>query len=68
VAYLDPESFFIGYFRCLKRCRPGGFAPTSRDRWHRSKKVPGYDPDREIHVRDVVYPSRNLKQRGQEVQ
>ncbi len=27
VAYLDPESFFMGYFRCLNRCRPGGFAP-----------------------------------------
>ncbi len=25
-----------------------------------AQKVPGYDPDREIHVRDVVYPSRNL--------
>lgn len=60
VAYLDPESFFRGYFRCLNRCRPGGFPlyfgklmgldPTT---------VPDFDPDREGHIRDVVYPNRN---------
>jgi replicative DNA helicase len=61
VAYLDPESFFMGYFRCLNRCRPGGFAPHfARLMGIDAAKVPGYDPDREIHVRDVVYPSRNL--------
>jgi KaiC/GvpD/RAD55 family RecA-like ATPase len=61
VAYLDPESFFMGYFRCLSRCRPGGFAPHfARLMGIDAQKVPGYDPDREIHVRDVVYPSRNL--------
>ena len=61
VAYLDPESFFMGYFRCLNRCRPGGFAPHfSRLMGIDAQKVPGFDPDREIHVRDVVYPSRNL--------
>ncbi len=61
VAYLDPESFFMGYFRCLNRCKPGGFAPHfARLMGIDAQKVPGYDPDREIHVRDVVYPSRNL--------
>ena len=25
VAYLNPESFFAGYFRCLNRCIQGGF-------------------------------------------
>ena len=61
VAYLDPESFFMGYFRCLNRCKPGGFAPYfARMMGIDAQKVPGYDPDREIHVRDVVYPSRNL--------
>jgi replicative DNA helicase len=61
VAYLDPESFFMGYFRCLNRCRPGGFAPHfARLMGVDAQKVPGYDPDREIHVRDVVYPNRNL--------
>ena len=61
VAYLDPESFFMGYFRCLNRCRPGGFAPHfARLMGIDAQKVPGYDPDREIHVRDVVYPGRNL--------
>jgi len=61
IVYLDPESFFIGYFRCLNRCRPGGFAPHfARLMGIDAQRVPGYDPDREIHVREVVYPSRNL--------
>ena len=61
VAYLDPESFFMGYFRCLNRCRPGGFAPHfARLLGIDAQEVPGYDPDREIHVRAVVYPSRNV--------
>ncbi|MGD2126017.1 MAG: DnaB-like helicase C-terminal domain-containing protein [Desulfobacteraceae bacterium] len=61
VAYLDPESFFVGYFRCLNRCQPGGF-PLYFGKMVGSdpRKVPGYDPDLEVHVRDVVYPTRNL--------
>jgi len=61
VVYLEPESFFLGYFRCLNRCKPGGFP------FHFSKLMgldprdsPGYDPDREVRARDVVYPGRNL--------
>ena len=27
VAYLDSRSLFAGYFRCLSRCRLGGFPP-----------------------------------------
>ena len=27
VVYLDPGSLFLGYFRCLNRCLPGGFPP-----------------------------------------
>lgn len=62
VVFLNPESYFHGYFRCLNRCTPGGFPlyfgkrmdidPTS---------VPGYDPDREPYARDVAFPTRNLK-------
>jgi len=61
VAYLDPESFFIGYFRCLNRCRPGGFPlHFGKIMGLDPRKVPGYDPDRDVHIRDVVYPSRNI--------
>jgi len=61
VVYLDPESFFMGYFRCLNRCRPGGF-PLYFGRIMEidPQKVPGYDPDREVYVRDIVYPLKNI--------
>lgn len=61
VAYLDPESFFMGYFRCLNRCIPGGFAPHfARMMGIPPQNVPGYDPDREPFVQDVVFPTKNL--------
>jgi replicative DNA helicase len=61
VAYLDPDSLFLGYFRCSNRCRPGGF-PLYFGRLLNldPHKVPGYDPDREQHVRDVMFPIRNI--------
>ena len=60
--YLNPDSFFAGYFRCLNRCLPGGFAlHFSRLMGIDAQKVPGYDPDREPYVRDVLYPIKNLK-------
>jgi replicative DNA helicase len=61
VVYLEPESFFIGYFRCLNRCRPGGFPLYfSKLMGLDPRNVPGYDPDREVQARDIVYPGRNL--------
>ncbi len=58
---LDPESFFYGYFRCLNRCRPGGFAPHfGRLLDIDPKRVPGCDPDRIPYVRNLVYPSKTL--------
>jgi KaiC/GvpD/RAD55 family RecA-like ATPase len=61
VAYLDPESLFLGYFRCTNRCRPGGF-PLHFGRLLNLDlhKVPGYDPDREQHVREVMFPIKNM--------
>jgi replicative DNA helicase len=59
--YMEPESFFLGYFRCLSRCRPGGFPlHFARMMGLDPRKVPGYDPDREVRARDIVYPGRNL--------
>ncbi len=46
-AYLDPGSLFVGYFRCLSRCRPGGFPLYfGKMLGIDPQKVPGYDPDR----------------------
>ncbi|MBU2499512.1 MAG: AAA family ATPase [Proteobacteria bacterium] len=59
--YLDAASLFMGYFRCLSRCRPGGFPIYfGKIMGIDPFKVPGYDPDREAHVRDIVYPTKNL--------
>ena len=61
VVDLDPDSFFYGYFRCLSRCRPGGYAPHFGRLLHLEPKlVPGYDPDRTPYVRSIVFPSKNL--------
>jgi len=61
VVYLDPEGFFTGFFRCLNRCRPGGFPlHFSRLLDLDLRETPGYDPDREVGTRDIVYPGRNF--------
>jgi len=62
VVHLNPESLFAGYFRCLNRCRPGGFPLYfSQLMGIDASKVPGHDPDREPYVRDITYPIKNLK-------
>ena len=59
--YVEPDSFFLGYFRCSKRCKPGGFPlHFARMMGLDPRKVPGYDPDREVRAGDTVYPGRNL--------
>ena len=59
--YLNPESLFMGYFRCLNRCTPGGFTPYfARIMGIEPQKVPGNDPDRDPYVQDIVYPTKNL--------
>ena len=61
VAVMNPDSFFAGYYRCLNRCRPGGFPlHFGRQRGLDPGLVPGFDPDREPFVRDIVYPIKNL--------
>lgn len=61
VVFLNPESYFHGYFRCLQRCSPGGF-PLHFARQLRvdMRKVPGFDPDRDYAVAQVDYPIKNL--------
>ena len=63
VVNLNPDSFFAGYFRCLNRCRPGGFPMHfARLIGIEPNQVPGFDPEREPFVREIVYPIKNLKQ------
>ena len=63
VVTLDPEGLFFGYFRCLNRCRPGGFPPHfGRLLGLDPRVVPGHDPDRETYVRSGAYPKRHINQ------
>jgi hypothetical protein len=62
VVLINPESFFVGFFRCLNRCKAGGFPLYfGRLMGIDPKEVPGFDPDREPYVQDIVYPIINLK-------
>jgi len=61
VVYLDPGSFFIGYFRCLNRCTPGGFPLYfAKIMGTEPQRVPGYDPDRTAYIPDTIYPIKNI--------
>ncbi len=58
---LDPSGLFTGYFRCTNRCTPGGFpAHFARLTGLDPEEVPGFDPEREPFVHDVVFPPKNL--------
>lgn len=59
--FLNPESFFHGYFRCLNRCVSGGFPlHFARLRGNGLALAPGFDPDREYFGHEVDYPIKNL--------
>jgi replicative DNA helicase len=59
--FLNPESYFRGYFRCSKRCLPGGFHQHFGHLLNLvPAKIPGVDPDADMHVPDVHFPSRHL--------
>lgn len=61
VVFLNPESFFHGYYRCSNRCSPGGFClHFARQRQVNLDIVPGFDPDREYLTGQVDYPIKNL--------
>ncbi len=61
VVYLNAQGFFAGYFRCLSRCLPGGFAPHfARLRGLDPALVPGHDPDRQPYVQTDDWPLQTL--------
>jgi KaiC/GvpD/RAD55 family RecA-like ATPase len=61
VVFLNQESFFHGYFRCLNRCVSGGFPlHFARLKGISLTKAPGFDPDRDYFGREVDYPVKNI--------
>jgi len=61
--FLNPTGPFHGYFRCSRRCVPGGFAlHFARLASLPLAEVPGYDPDREDEDRVGEYPVGNINQ------
>jgi len=63
LVFLNQESYFHGYFRCLHRCVAGGFPlHFARLRGISPAQAPGYDPDRTYFGHEVDYPAKNLNQ------
>ncbi|MBU0729629.1 MAG: AAA family ATPase [Proteobacteria bacterium] len=57
IVFLGAEGYFTGYFRCLSRCVPGGFAAHfARLRGLESGSVPGHDPDGEPYLEKSEFP------------
>ncbi|MBU0682530.1 MAG: AAA family ATPase [Proteobacteria bacterium] len=63
VVSLNEDGFFAGYFRCLSRCVPGGFAPHfARLCMLDADTVPGHDPEQQPFVHEVDWPLKNINQ------
>ncbi len=63
VAFLNADGFFAGYFRCLSRCVPGGFAPHfAKLRMLDAESVPNHDPEQQPYVHEVDWPLKNINQ------
>ncbi len=61
MVFLNKDSFFHGYFRCLNRCVPGGFPVWfARLAAIPLSEVPDYDPDQEIVTEQPDYPVENI--------
>ncbi|MCI5164474.1 MAG: DNA helicase, partial [Candidatus Electrothrix sp. AX5] len=61
VVFLNPESYFHGYYRCLNRCSPGGFPLHFARQSHFDLSLaPGFDPDRDYAASQVNYPVKNI--------
>ncbi len=61
IVFLNKDSFFHGYFRCLNRCVPGGFpAWFARLAGIPLSEVPDYDQDKEIVKEQPDFPVENI--------
>jgi KaiC/GvpD/RAD55 family RecA-like ATPase len=69
VVYLNAQGYFAGYFRCLNRCLPGGFAPYfARLRGIDPAQVPGHDPERQPFVQAEDWPLQSLNREIEKLQ
>lgn len=60
VVFLNKNSFFHGYFRCLNRCVPGGYPLRfARLAAIALTEVPGYVPDQDI-AQQPEFPVENI--------
>ncbi|MHB8810405.1 MAG: DnaB-like helicase C-terminal domain-containing protein [Desulfobulbaceae bacterium] len=67
LVFLNPDSFFHGYFRCQNRCVPGGFPLYfGRLMTLNMMVVPGYDPDREYVAAGIEFPVKNINSEVQD--
>lgn len=67
LVFLNPDSFFHGYFRCQNRCVPGGFPlHFGRLRALNMLIVPGYDPDRDYETGGLELPVKNINSEVQD--
>lgn len=61
IVFLNRDSFFHGYFRCVNRCVPGGFPLWFA---HLASipliEVPHYDPDQGIVTEQPHFPAENI--------
>ena len=61
VVYLNQDSYFHGYFRCLNLCSGSGFPlQFARLRGLNLAGVPGYDPDRHYYGQEIDFPVKNI--------
>ncbi len=63
IVYLNARGHLNGYFRCLSRCVPGGFAPHfARLQGLDPAIVPGFDPEREPYFSAEEWPLKSMNQ------
>ena len=63
VVFLNKNSFFHGFFRCLNRCVPGGYPLWfARLAAIPLTEVPGYAADLEIVAEQPEYPVENINE------
>lgn len=63
VIFLNRDSFFHGYFRCLNRCVPGGFPLWFAHLAGISlSEVPGHEEDRQVELEQPDFPVKNINE------
>ncbi|MDA8138571.1 MAG: AAA family ATPase [Desulfobacteraceae bacterium] len=59
--FLNPESYFRGYFKCTQGCVPGGYhIYFGQMQGIEGRLVPGHDPEADAYALNRSYPTRHL--------